>query len=275
MKKILFLLAFLPAIFGCEMLWNKGPTQLLEEIFKIVKIKNGSDLENAISQSTSKWIRPKFMASWHAYSLLDRKQRTELSDLLKRSDLTKGKMPRLKHYDAVVIIGCSATHVQNRINFLIKLHNLGITFDKIYLLGLRSDLKIGADADEKMAPTFNKEKAVLEKITKVEYLWHQTPKPESLKSIPFKSFKTRKDSGSTKTSTEAILELMLSDECAKGKNFLFISNSHNICYHDAMVKKALEPYEACIETVGDAMMQDETTEKALVSVAKCLFHMRR
>jgi hypothetical protein len=141
MKKLLGILIFWPVIFGCESIWDNGPTQLLKEIFAITKIKDTEDLEKAIKKSTFRWIRPKFMERWHSYSLLDKSQRNELEKLIKNSDLAKVKMPKKNHYDVVVVLGGVAERVQMRINFLINLHNQGVTFDKIYLLGSTRNIK--------------------------------------------------------------------------------------------------------------------------------------
>jgi len=80
MKKLLLLLLTLFTFnaFGCGAIWkigtenNSGPTQLLKDIFEITKIKHDGSLENAVSQTQFKWLRPKFMERWHLYRLLDR-----------------------------------------------------------------------------------------------------------------------------------------------------------------------------------------------------------
>ena len=131
--RLLLMLLILPIIFGSDVIWNNGPTEFLRAIFKITELKNVDDLEAAISQSNSKWIRPKFMENWHSNSFLDKRQKKELTNIFQHSELAKEKLPKLTHYNAALIVGYVHERLQKRIKFLIKLHNQGITFDRIYL----------------------------------------------------------------------------------------------------------------------------------------------
>ena len=122
MKKIITIIAFVNVIFGCEAIWDNGPTDLLRDIFKITETDGVENLETAIEQS-KKWIRPKNLELWHAYSILNGAQRIALAKRIKHSDLAKEKMPKKQHYDAVILLGAATSRVRVRIEFLIKLYN--------------------------------------------------------------------------------------------------------------------------------------------------------
>lgn len=273
MKKLLLLIAFLPTIFSCEAIWNHdGPTQLLMDIFKIARVKNTNTIEAAIKR-TSSWIRPKFMERWHAYKVLDKGQRVELIKLIKHSDLAMVKLPKLNHYNIVVILGGATARAEIRVDLLIKLAKEGITFDKIYLFGSTRNLKDGSNEDKKIVPILKEKNSKIEEIAMVEYLWQQATKPESLEFLPVSIFKAGKKPDGTRAGLAETLSIMIKNtEIAKGTSFLFISNNPYICFHDAIAKRILKPYKVSVETVGAAMGED-TAENILDSVARCLINI--
>lgn len=280
MKKILLLLVLLPATFACNAIWkvgpaaDSGPTQLLKDIFTITKIKNDDNLENIIKQTSFKWLRPKFMERWHSYCLLDRGQKRELAKLIKNSVFYKEKLPKRKHYDALFLCCGLCCNMQKRIDFLIKLHNQGITFDKIYLLGTTHHLRNGHDEEKKLVPILNQKNINLNEMAMAEYLWQQTPMPDSLRLIPVESFKAVRHSDGFSSKMHCALKVMVNSiKITKGKSFLFVTNNPYICMHDAIAKNALAPYEVNVETVG-AAMESEQLEVVLGRIARCLYNLQ-
>ncbi len=273
MKKLLCLIVFLPTLFSCDAIWHNGATKLLDRIFEIARIKDVNSIEKAIARSNL-WIRPALLERWHAYYLLDRGQRGEFAKLFQDSDLAKVKWPKLRHYDVVVILGGAAARAQIRVNFLIKLANAGITFDKIYLLGSTRKLKDGSGEDKELVPILMANQLKADEMAMVEYLWQQTIKPESLSLIPVTSFKAVEHVDGTRAGLADTLALVIKHtKITKGESFLLISNNPYVCLHDAIAKKQLKHYEVTIETVGDAMGEDPV-EHVLDSVAKCLLNMQ-
>ncbi|MCX7343363.1 MAG: hypothetical protein NT128_04385 [Proteobacteria bacterium] len=257
--RLLLMLVILSSIFSSEIIWKNGPTELLKEVFKITKVKESDDLECLISQTSSKWVRPTFMESWHAYSFLNKGQKKELVKLFENPDFAKERLPKQTHYDAVIIMGFNPQRLQKRINFLIKLHNQGITFGNIYLLGTSNDLKIGGPIEEKM---------------KIEYLWYHTPKPDALNHVKVTALMVcRNTSGFDATSNDLVMK-MAAQKDVKEKNFLLISSDSYILNQDAGVKKVLDAYGVTLETVCPAM-QGESPDSVLKNIAKCLQHLRR
>ncbi len=280
MKKILLLVFLFPATFASNAIWkigagaDSGPTQLLKNIFEITKIKNDGNIENVIKQTSFRWLRPKFMERWHRYCSLDREQKKELGELIKNSVLDKEKLPKQKHYDVLVVCCGWYPIIQKRIDFLIKLHNQGITFDKIYLLGTTRPLKNGPDDEKKLIPLLKQKNIKLNEMAMIEYLWHQTLMPDSLRSIPVELFNATKSSDGFRATMADVLKVMINNiKITKGSNFLLVTNNPYICMHDAVAKKVLEPYEVNVETVG-AAMEGEELEDVLDSIARCLYNLQ-
>lgn len=274
MKKLLVLLAIFPAIFGCEAIWNNGPTQLLQEIFKITEIDGVDDLKTATKQSNFRWIRPRGLERWHLYSILDESQRAKLTKKIKHSAVAKAKMPTKKHYYAAAVFGATTARVKTRIDFLLRLAKLGITFEKIYLLGSTRDLNTGPEADQQMAGVLKAHGIPMTEMAMMEYLWNQAQKPNSLKTLPVISSSSGQLPDGTRANTDDnLIDMAKNIDDIKGKNILFISNNPYICYQDAVAKRILQSYGATIETVGDAMSA-ESMENVLDTIARCLTNMQ-
>lgn len=276
MKKLLVALVFIGVVFGCEAIWNNGPTDLLKDIFKITETVGGENLDTAIMQSNFRWIRPKGLERWDVYSLFDTPVRSALTKKIKHSAIAKEKMPLKKHYDAVVLLGATTSRVKARIGFLIHLYSKGVTWDKIYLLGSTRDLKIGNESDKEMAKILESKGIVATEMTMMNDLWYQIKMPEQLRAIAVVSIQSGERPDGTRANTEDTLIGMVKDGShIEGKSFLFISNNPYICYQDAVAKRALDQYKVTVETVGEAMMPDETMENVLDTVARCLTNMKR
>ena len=268
-------MAFVSTLFSCETIWNNGPTQLLKDIFRITDTSGVETLESAVKQSNFRWIRPKGFELWDVYSLFDNEQRAKLTEIVKNSSLAKAKLPTKKHYDAVVIFGATTPRVQDRIAFLMKLQQQGITWNKVYLLGSTRNLKIGNDADKEMAKVLETKGAATTEMAMVNEIWQQIPKPDSFKEIPTVSIQSGQQPDGTRASTEDTLREMTKDfGDVKDKDFLFISNNPYIPYQDAVTKKVLGQYGMSIETVGAAMSSGETMENVLDTVARCLTNIK-
>ncbi|MCX7342572.1 MAG: hypothetical protein NT128_00260 [Proteobacteria bacterium] len=283
MKKLLLLLLLLTQhnSFGCDAIWktgaenDSGPTQLLKDIFEITKIKNNGSLKNAIQQTQFRWLRPKLMQQWHHYRFLDRGQKRDLEKLIKDSFFTREKLPKHKHYDTVILCGAWSEVAKMRIAFLVKLYEQGITFDKFYLLGCDRSLRSGADEEKKLIPLLKQKNIALEEVAMIEYLWQQTPMPESLKIFPIKLYKAIKSLGGlSPTLCDALMVMVSNAKITKGESFLLISSNPYICMHDAVAKKVLAPYEVNVETVGPAM-EKESLEDVLDSIARCLYNLKK
>lgn len=282
MRKLLLLLLSLLTFnaFCCSAIWkvgnedDSGPTQLLKNIFEITKIKNNGSLENAVKQTQFKWLRPKFMEHWHHYRFLDRGQKRDLERLIKDSILSKEKMPQKKHYDTVILCCGWSDVVQRRIDFLVKLHKQGITFNKLYLLGCERSLESGPDEERKLIPLLKQKNIALKETAMFEYLWQQTNMPESLKTFQIKLYKADKGIDGRPTLYDALIVMINSTTITKGESFLLITNNPYICMHDAVAKKVLGPYEVTVETVGPAM-EKESLEDVLDSIARCLYSLQK
>lgn len=275
MKKFFIPLAFVSTLFSCEAIWNNGPTQLLKDIFKITGTKGVESLETAVKQSNFRWLRPKGLELWERqYSLLDDTQRAALLKKVKNSDLAKEKMPSKKHYDAIVILGATASRVKSRMEFFHRLYKQGVKCDKIYLLGSTRDLKIGSDADKEMAKVLEAKNNEATEMAMMQELWQQT-KLDLPKDIEIIAIQSGQRLDGTRANTEDTLVEMLKDfGDVQGKSFLFISNNPYIPYQDAVAKKVLTSYGIKIETVGEAMSPSTTMENVLDTVARCLTNVK-
>ncbi len=276
MKKFWVILAFVNTLFCCEAIWNNGPTNLLKDIFTITETNGVETLESAIKQSNFRWIRPKGLERWDVYSLFDNAKRCALTKKINGSALAKEKMPIKKHYDGVVVLGATTSRVKARIEFLIRLHKMGITWDKIYLLGSTRDLKIGNEADQEMAKVLAAKNSVPTEMNMMNDIWQQTTMPESLKAIAVVSIQSGERPDGTRANTEdTLVDMVKGTHNVKGMTFLFISNNPYICYQDAVAKRVLEKYDVVIETVGEAMAPKETMENVVDTVARCLTNIKR
>jgi hypothetical protein len=275
MKKFLVVLVFIGSVFGCEAIWNNGPTGLLKDIFTITETDGVKNLDTAIKQSNFRWIRPKGLERWDVYSLFDSTVRSALTKKIKHSAMAKEKMPLKKHYDAVVVYGATTSRVKGRIEFLVHLYNKGVTWDKIYLLGSTRDLKIGNEADQEMSKALEKKGLAPTEMVMMNELWHQTKMPEQLRTISVVSIQSGERPDGTRANTEDTLVDMIKDgNNVEGKSFLFISNNPYICYQDAVAKRALDKYKVMVETVGEAIAPNETMENVVDTLARCLTNIK-
>jgi len=233
-------------------------------------------LETAFQQSNFRWIRPKGLELWEPqYSLLDDTQRLALTKTVSKSDLAKEKLPCKKHYDAIVVLGATTTRVKSRIEFFSRIHKLGITCDKIYLLGSTRDLKIGTQADKEMAKALEEKGAEATEMAMMKEFWQQNAELKLIEHIPVVAIQSGQREDGTRANTEDTLRDMVKDfGDAKDKNFLFISNNPYIPYQDAVAKKVLGSSGANIETVGQAMTSSTTMENVLDTVARCLTNIQ-
>jgi hypothetical protein len=157
-----------------------------------------------------------------------------------------------------------------------KLHQQGITWDKVYLLGSTRDLKIGTDADKAMAKVLAAKGVAATEMAMVNEIWQQTPKPDSFKDIPPISIQSGQRADGARANTEDTLREMTRDfGDVNGKEFLFISNNPYIPYQDAVTKKVLGQHGMSIETIGEAMTDTTTMENVLDTVARCLTNIQR
>lgn len=262
-------------IFGCEAVWNNGPTQLLRDIFKVTETSGVEQLETAVEQSKFKWSRPKKLELWHFYSILNRPQRMALTKIIKHSDLAKEKLPTKQHYDAVVVLGAATSRAKIRIEFLIKIYNMGITWDKVYLLGSTSDLRTGKGTDRQVAEVIENNGIAPTEIEMVKYTSQEIKMPESLRAIPLQPIQAgERADGSRAELEDTLAELLKVAGDIQGKSFLFIANNPFICFLDAEAKRVLEKSGVNIETVGEEM-RAEPMENVLDSVVKCLINIQR
>lgn len=276
MKKLLVVLVFVSAVFGCEAIWDNGPTQLLKDIFTITETDGVENLDTAVKQSNFRWIRPKGLERWDVYTLFNSIVRSALTKKIKHSAIAKEKMPLKKHYGAVVVYGATTSRVKRRIEFLIHLYNKGVTWDKIYLLGSTRDLKIGNEADQEMSKILKKKELASTEMVMMNELWHQTKMPEKLRTITVVSIQSGERPDGTRANTEdTLVDMVKNGDNVEGKSFLFISNNPYICYQDAVAKRALDQYKVTVETVGEAMTPNETMENVLDTVARCLTNIKR
>lgn len=261
-------------IFGCEAIWDNGPTELLRDIFKITETEGVENLETAIEQS-KKWIRPKNLELWHAYSILNGAQRIALAKRIKHSVLAKEKMPKKQHYDAVILLGAATSRVRVRIEFLIKLYKMGIAWDKVYLLGSTRDLKMGNGTDQQIAQILESNNIAPTEIEMVKYEWQETKMSDSLRAIPTQSIQAgARADGARAELEDTLAELLKVAGDLKGKTFLFIANNPFIFFLDAEAKRVLEKSGVNVETVGEEM-KAEPMENVLDAVARCLINMQR
>ena len=220
MKKFFITLAFVSTLFSCETIWNNGPTQLLKDIFHIMDVDGVKNLESAVKQSNFRWIRPKGFELWDVYSLFDDEQRAKLTEIVKNSSLAKAKLPTKKHYDAVVIFGATTPRVQDRIAFLMKLQQQGITWNKVYLLGSTRNLKIGNEADKAMAKVLETKGVAATEMTMMNELWQQTVVSESLKNLPVVSIVSGERPDGTRANTEDTLRDERFWKCSRKELFV-------------------------------------------------------
>lgn len=263
-------------VLGCEAIWDNGPTQLLRDIFSITKTQGVETLEPAIKQSNLKWMRPKGLERWHAYSLFDDAERNLLTEKIKNSALAKEKLPTKKHYNVVAIFGTITLRVNARIKFLVHLYKMGITADKVYLLGSTRNLKNGDESDQEMAKVLVGKNVIPTEMAMMNDLWQHTTMLSSLKAIPVISIQSREQPDGARANTEdTLIEMLKNMNKVEDKTFLFISNNPYICYQDAVAKRVLEKYNALsVETVGEGIT-DASMENVLDTVARCLTNMQR
>lgn len=268
--RILLFLIISQVAYCSEVIWqNNKPTEFLIEVFKITELKDVNNLAAAADQSNAKWVRPKFMESWHAFSLLDAKKKTALNDVIKKSVLTQEKPPKKQYYDVVIVLGCFPDRLTRRLNYLIELHERGVRFGKICLLGMTRYIKTGSGFDKEIELPNNSNK----ELSSIEILWNQLEKSEELKQIPVEILTTQKKLEGYGAASEKLLRRMARTSAVSGMTCLVVSDGCYGCNQGALVERILEKFEVTVETVWDKSEVEYGVEVVLDCIAKGLHYL--
>lgn len=263
-------------IYGCEAIWNNGPSELLMNIFKVLEVDSVNDLAAAKELSHKKMKRPKGKERWENYQTVTDLQKEKLKPVLFNSALVMRVSPSKNIYDSVAVFGATVTRVKSRLNYFVELINNGLIFNKtVYLLGSDRDLRSGNLEDQIYSNQLVQKGINPTEMQMMICLWEEMKEKHSaLKEVRVIFVEARKKTGANRPSTiDNLEEIVKLAQDIDGKNFLFISNNPYIAYQDAVCKKVLKKYGAIVETVGDAASENESVENILDSVAMTLYNI--
>ena len=262
-------------IYGCEAIWNKGPSELLMNIFKVLEVDSVSDLAAAKELSHKKMKRPKDKERWDNYQTVTDLQKEKLKLILFNSALTIRVTPSKNVYDAVTVFGATLSRVKNRLNYFVELMNNGLVFKTVYLLGSDRDLRSGNLEDQIYSNQLVQKGINPTEMQMMICVWEDMKEKHSaLKEVRVIFVEARKKRDGNRPGTIDTLEAMVKlAQDTKGKSFLFVSNNPYIAYQDAVCKQFFKNHGAIVETVGDAASENESIENILDSVAMTLYNI--
>lgn len=262
-------------IYACEAIWNNGPSELLINIFKVLEVDSVNDLAAAKELSHKKMKRPTDKERWEKYRTVTDLQKEKLKPILFNSALSVRVMPSKNVYDSVAVLGATVTRFKNRLNFFVELMKNGLQFKTVYLLGSDRDLRSGNLDDQIFSNKLVQKGINPTEIQMMILVWEDMKgKIAALKEVRVIFVNSSKKADGKRPGTIDNLEEMVKlSQDIDGKNLLFVSSNPYIAYQDAVCKKFFKNYGTTVETVGDAISENETIENILDSAAMTLYNI--
>ena len=128
MQLILFFLLIPFYLFSTPLQERMISNELIDELFCEWAIR-----ENKLEETQVKWLRPAQKERWEIDELaVDKK--IVVIEWAKRAGLFEEWTPILKHYDKAFILGSTTKSMQERLKYLSKLFDQGITFNEVVFL---------------------------------------------------------------------------------------------------------------------------------------------
>lgn len=128
MRFILFFLIIPFCLFSIALQDRTISKELIDELFCECAIQ-----QNRVEETQIKWLRPAQKERWEIEDLPLEKT-TVVLEWAKKAGLFEEWTPILTHYDKAFILGSTTKSMQERLKYLSKLFEQGITFDEVVFL---------------------------------------------------------------------------------------------------------------------------------------------
>jgi len=262
----------------------------LESLFKLTNLKKPSSLDEAITLTQEKWIRPRGKERWESghYLNLNSKKNGEAFKIFKNSLLmTHDILPRENHYDCVLILGALAETMRSRFSYLVYLIKEGkIKTNRIvFLVGARPTYPDKEDKNKLLGNyshnlPIRKDWAHSGELPKTEteaarLIVEQVDLDVRLKKIiDFVNtpMQQNKNGSLRRPVTADTINAWLQSK-PQVKSVLSISSNPYCGYQHAVLTKLL-PKDWKLETIGRAPGREESIEIYFDSLARWLYQYR-
>ena len=227
---------------------NGTPSETLLRLLELTEQDHHNTLESIVEATQNRdtgWLR--VGERWHEqeerYSL---KARNKIKQLARQLGYLEEILPKKTHYHRVAVLGATSTALIQRFNFLVKLHQAGVKFDKLVFLGSSRNLTEPAtDANliEKMVEAgFELDEAGL-----MRYFWERMIEiPVDLREKEVEFIRADGQDGYRANTQDTIKEWMRSDANLEDSEFteeaciLFISSQPYASYQGKVAEMCLK-----------------------------------
>jgi len=264
---------------------NHEPTPALLKILEATKIEHDGTLKTIVAETQKHWLRPAGQERWENQTLLNFPC-DDLPPLFEKLSLIQEIKPLHQHYDYAVLLGATLNTVRNRLAYMIALHNSGIRFDSIIVLGGKRPLDNKIESPElllnnsstalpsKQNWQFNGQLPTTE-TEMMKFVFDQTDTPAAWNTIPLifvdAPMQPAENGSLRRPNTQDTVDEWLKEYHPKPGSVLSISNQSYIGYQDAVLRKAL-PKEFVVETVGKACSDTKQPTVILDSLARWIYN---
>ena len=262
---------------------NYKPTPALLNLLNFLQVQHDGSLESIVKATQQAWLRPKDKERWEIAERYENK-REELLNHFSLVGIVDNIKPTNKHYDYVILLGCTAPTFRKRIAHLVKLFNAGTSFDKIVLLGSQRSLDSNLESVEELLDAHNKwlsfkpdwQQPASMPTTEIEMMKmiiDQTKLPSELSIVPFIFVDTPMQiagDGTIRRATTADTIAQWLSASPKPGSCILISSQPYVGYQDAVARTNL-PLSFTVDTVGLEAGMKEKIVTYLDSLARWLY----
>ncbi|PJE80461.1 hypothetical protein CI610_00544 [invertebrate metagenome] len=235
---------------------DKKIIEQVNRIFTVLEQPKQDSIQTVNEQAEKLWIRRPGEERGERKDLpISHEQQQTINEALTELGLIKEIYPQAEKYDAVLVLGCRAHGMLNRLDFALKLKEKNISLGQLFILAGERQL---GDMDRLSTLKIPNAFETMPRKTEIDIARiFLAMKNSQLKGLNASVTKTPAPQGRSRPDTEDTVRQWLADnKDRKETNLLVISNQPNIPYQDVVVKKILQPLGYSIETVGPAIDHD-------------------
>lgn len=232
--------------------------QKVRELASALGIAPDADL---VTETQARWLRKSGTERWEMEQLPEEKQ-TLVLNWAKQNGLLKEWRPSSTTYETALLLGATTSAMQMRLNFLSKLWNEGVRFQKI--VWLTGERPLDPKVDGLTSETGTESGAA-------RLIWERSALPEEMKKLPTLFIAVPMKENGQRPVTQDTIEAWLKTEpnCEKA---LFVSNQPFCSYQFAVIASRLPP-ELLFDVVGPEA-KNPSAAAILDSVARELYSQK-
>ena len=206
-------------------------------------IEHDGTLEDIVKKTQAQWLRKPGTERWEMDNIV---VDDEAEEIFKKLGFINMVIPKESQYDYCLVLGASAPRIKNRLDFLIKIWDEGVRFNRIFVL--TGQRKLDSIGDSLPHLEFY-ETEISTETDYIKFLVKKADFPQDLRDI-ICFIDTPTPRGKSRPSTDDTVKFWLEDHEPIPGSCLCISSQPFINYQDSVLKTFLLPLNFKVETVG-------------------------